>query len=648
MRLEFEPNVAAIPLVENEIFEHLGHREQHDLDFLLKKGISAAQCGDRSLARYLLTEAADVDPASEAAWMWLASISEYPEELLAFLDRVLDINPANEKAAEWHRATKALLAKTFVQRAIAAREDGAFDLAEQSLEQALANDENCVAVWQKRAEWADSDDERTAAYREVLRIDPEQAEARNAVDAIERQRSQSAFSEAKAAAVAGKRKKALELVDEFLRTVPDNAEAWVLRSNLAIDINDKIQSLEEALKIDEYNLTARAMYDFLTTTLRPEPVVEQARTVEQPAEEHDEPLLEAAQPEENEVLSQLAPEPNRGEAISEEVARPEESHRGVEEIFGSVHDEVDPEGLTAESVSVPEEIIAVDTCADDHGDPFAETVAALAVDGFVPEYPKVSPPTEQGVPCPFCRVENTPQAFECESCNALLSHSNIEALLANPKADREVVQQAVTEMEAEWNLREFSVAELKVLGLGHFNLGNHDDGLKYLHEASRLEPNEVILAGEVNAIAIRLDEMQRQEELHGDMPKGRTILVVDDSPTVRKLISGKLEKSGHKVVCAADGVEALEQLEVALPDLVLLDITMPRMDGYEVCKQIRANPEARDLPVVMISGKDGFFDKVRGRMAGTTGYVTKPFGPETLMKALETYLVPTTERTHAS
>ncbi len=65
---------------------------------------------------------------------------------------------------------------------------------------------------------------------------------------------------------------------------------------------------------------------------------------------------------------------------------------------------------------------------------------------------------------------------------------------------------------------------------------------------------------------------------------------------------------------------------------------MPRMDGYEVCKQIRANPASRNVPVVMISGKDGFFDKVRGRMAGTTGYITKPFGPETLMKALETYL----------
>ncbi|MBK7512656.1 MAG: response regulator [Chloracidobacterium sp.] len=124
------------------------------------------------------------------------------------------------------------------------------------------------------------------------------------------------------------------------------------------------------------------------------------------------------------------------------------------------------------------------------------------------------------------------------------------------------------------------------------------------------------------------------------MPKGKTILVVDDSPTVRKLISSKLEKSGHNVVCAEDGVDAMTVLESTVPDLVLLDIAMPRMDGYAVCKLIRSNDATKEVPVVMISGKDGFFDKVRGRMAGTTGYITKPFGPETLMRALETYLLP--------
>jgi twitching motility two-component system response regulator PilG len=113
---------------------------------------------------------------------------------------------------------------------------------------------------------------------------------------------------------------------------------------------------------------------------------------------------------------------------------------------------------------------------------------------------------------------------------------------------------------------------------------------------------------------------------------------VDDSPTVRKLISSKLEKCGHEVICAVDGMDALEKIEESIPDLILLDITMPRMDGYQVCKQIRSNEATQNIPIVMISGNDGFFDKVRGKMAGTTNYITKPFGPETLMKTVNEYI----------
>ncbi len=162
----------------------------------------------------------------------------------------------------------------------------------------------------------------------------------------------------------------------------------------------------------------------------------------------------------------------------------------------------------------------------------------------------------------------------------------------------------------------------------------------YLQEAGQLNPNNVILGSQINTMAIRLEDLRRHEENVEAMPKGKTILVVDDSATVRKLISSKLEKCGHNVLCAVDGVEAMETLEGMVPDLVLLDIAMPRMDGYAVCKLIRSKESVKDVPVVMISGKDGFFDKVRGKMAGTTGYITKPFGPETLMKALETYLLP--------
>jgi twitching motility two-component system response regulator PilG len=142
----------------------------------------------------------------------------------------------------------------------------------------------------------------------------------------------------------------------------------------------------------------------------------------------------------------------------------------------------------------------------------------------------------------------------------------------------------------------------------------------------------------MDALAVRLAEIEQHDREHEPVTQGLKILVVDDSPTVRKLISGKLEKCGHEAICAVDGMDALAKINEVIPDLVLLDITMPRMDGYQVCKLIRSNDATKDVPVVMISGKDGFFDKVRGRMAGTSNYITKPFGPETLMKAVNEYV----------
>ena len=212
-------------------------------------------------------------------------------------------------------------------------------------------------------------------------------------------------------------------------------------------------------------------------------------------------------------------------------------------------------------------------------------------------------------------------------------------VLGNHESDKEMIGNAVCQMEAEKEWRELNADELKNLALGYLNIGNLPKGLSYLNETARMNPNDIVLSSQVNALKIRLAEIEKQKDIHDSMPKNLTILVVDDSATVRKLISSKLEKSGHAVICAMDGVDALEKIKEIVPDLVLLDINMPRMDGYQVCKMIRSNDTTKDVPVVMISGKDGFFDKVRGRMAGTTGYITKPFGPETLMKTVEAYIV---------
>jgi len=109
------------------------------------------------------------------------------------------------------------------------------------------------------------------------------------------------------------------------------------------------------------------------------------------------------------------------------------------------------------------------------------------------------------------------------------------------------------------------------------------------------------------------------------------VMVIDDSPTIRKAVSIGLEAEGYHVVTAVDSVDALRRLEETQPDLILLDITMPGMDGYKLCRKIRSMERTKAIPVVMLSGKDGFFDKVRGRMAGCTDYITKPFASRVLL-----------------
>ena len=389
MRLEFEPTIAPTPPARIASFDEVSHSNSTEFQQLLQKGIAAAKNGEREDARELLMEATEMDALSEDAWMWLASISDYPEERIAFLNNVLTINPTNGRAEKWLAETESLL------------------------------------------------------------------------------------------------------TDSLTETV-----------------------------------SVQAVYDDL-----------------QPS-------------------------------------------------------------------------------------PFHVTNAA-SVDLKAANYTS----------CLFCSYENDASAFQCNSCRAALSLSDIEALIYNPAVDSLRIKKAVAEMETEWNLDDLNDQELTALGIGHFNLRNFEAGQNYLHQLLRRDPNNVILAAQLNTIAIRLDEMNRQHEIDESKPKGKTILVVDDSATVRKLLTSKLEKSGHNVVCAVDGVDALSKIAEAMPDMVFLDITMPRKDGYEVCKEIRSNPAVKNLPIVMISGKDGFFDKVRGKMAGASGYVTKPFGPDALMKALETHLV---------
>ncbi len=116
------------------------------------------------------------------------------------------------------------------------------------------------------------------------------------------------------------------------------------------------------------------------------------------------------------------------------------------------------------------------------------------------------------------------------------------------------------------------------------------------------------------------------------------VMVVDDSQTIRRTAESLLMKEGYQVVTAADGFEALAKVADELPDLIFIDIMMPRLDGYQACALIKNNSRFRQIPIVMLSSKDGLFDRARGRIVGSDEYLTKPFTRDELVSAVRAHV----------
>ncbi len=756
MKLDFESNTMTfIPVVENNVSATVGTDDNSaDTSKMLREGIAAAQSGKPSEARNLLLRVTEAEPNNEKAWLWLASISEYPEELLVFLNNVLKINPENERAIEWSKATKTLLSKTFVQRGIDAAGEQV-EFAKQCFSQAIEHDENNEMAWLWMASVSDSEDEKVSNLQKVLSINPENETAKGLLDSMQKQKCETVFEDAKKFAVEGENTMALDALEQYFAQSAKTENALMLKAFLVNTFAEKMECFAEVLEINPENSLARNNAEYLRSML--EKPSAQEETNELAAEM---PQAEELQ-EENDLAMQAIEEKVSSEAMPEEFNAAEEENVD-ENILSEVplyqeysqeeaqaeYDEMElkfdepqtsndmPETLEFEDSKVEEfsanqsEAVEFEMPADDsfeaeeksfefyqeeekaeeqsapqslfdasQSTPFVdyesktetfnlpelnqvykfqsapaesdytdepakiyeieENEAANAENNYSHlfeqqsdetqpamsfeaqnESPETSfaPQTEM-MTCGFCNATNETHALMCFSCRACLTLADLEMVLTNQEADKEIIGNAVSELEATCEERELTVEELKQIALGYLNVGNLSRGLQYLTKAASATPDDFVLSGQINSLKIRQAEIEKQNAAHEGMPKNLTILVVDDSATVRKLISGKLEKTGHAVVSAIDGIDALEKIKDIVPDLVLLDINMPRMDGYQVCKMIRSNDATKDVPVVMISGKDGFFDKVRGRMAGTTGYITKPFGPETLMKTVETYIV---------
>lgn len=118
---------------------------------------------------------------------------------------------------------------------------------------------------------------------------------------------------------------------------------------------------------------------------------------------------------------------------------------------------------------------------------------------------------------------------------------------------------------------------------------------------------------------------------------GVKVLIIDDSNTIRRSAELFLRQAGYEVILAEDGFDALSKISDHQPSIIFVDVMMPRLDGYQTCALIKQNPVYRSTPVIMLSSKDGLFDRARGRLAGSDRYLTKPFNKEGLVSAVMDY-----------
>jgi len=707
----------------------------------------------------MFLKASELEPNDANVWLWLASISEYPEELMSFVDKVLNIDPYNERAIQWRTATQALLAKTFVQRGTDAAESDQPMYAEDCFAKALEYDPQNTTAMLWLASLSSDDKVRLEYLNRIIEIDPSHEAAKNALSSIALEEEKTEFARIREAAASGNVENSVALLREFTTKHQANVDGWMLLSHLLPNPAEKLDVLETILELDPDNAAARVSFDSISSIFgdvrtRPSdesvalplfdvPVeesenmaaaeeveeIEQPEVFEAPAAFEDSVNMEASEVthdftspdvlEENtfeesanisaveDVYESYEPEAFEAPAALEdsvnmnateevhETYEPEaiEAPRAFEDLGAPIYapmEELVFEPIASSADEVPQTIaVSADDAAEfqyqktqfpeqvDDWDRRTESYEAEEVampalfeeapshveigeevesipmpDDFfpgtdiVPERtgfetvvePQMAESNGHSETCPFCSFGNDQHAFICGSCFAVVSLSELESMMSNKSVDTFVVRRFVDGLESERSQRELSHDELYRLGIGHLNLRNLQFGYDRLLEVSRAKPDDIMLSNHVNSLLIRMNEIREQEQVHADMVSGKKILVVDDSVTIRKLIAGKLEKCGHEVFLCENGSDAIKHIESNLPDLILLDISMPGIDGYEVCRHIRSRAESANLPVVMISGKDGFFDKMRGRMAGSTGYITKPFGPETLMKSIEFYL----------
>ncbi|MBU1565002.1 MAG: response regulator, partial [Proteobacteria bacterium] len=250
--------------------------------------------------------------------------------------------------------------------------------------------------------------------------------------------------------------------------------------------------------------------------------------------------------------------------------------------------------------------------------------------------------------CIYCWSVITVGEIRCKTCQGMLRIA--DGYLPESSSSSELAH-AIQAYERELQTHPENSRIAYCLCLGHFSLGNIDRAREFINKALQISPLEPIftraatlLLKQTAPVAKPLKQVDKAvpEPRATSAPvtsaKQKTILVVEDSKTSRKVISMLLERKGYAIVEAKSGSEALQRSEEGVPDLVLLDVMLPDMTGYEVLSRLRQSTGLAEVPVIMLTGKSKPSDRLKGLFHGSNEYLTKPFDPAKLLAVIEKYL----------
>ncbi len=388
-----------------------------------------------------------------------------------------------------------------------------------------------------------------------------------------------------------------EKEDAFIRVLdldPDNAVAqsgleWI--SGFSTVVQELVREADEAesLRLEEEAEAQRLADEAETQRLAEE--AEAKRRAEEEAETQ-------RQAEEAEA-QRLAEEEAKAEAEAERQAEEEEAQRQADE-------EAEAKRLAEEEAKAEAE--AERQAEEEEAQRQADEEAEAEAERQAEEEAKAEAEAER-------------QAEEEEAQRQADEEAEAQRLAEEEEAAAEAQRQADEEAEFRLLEEQEAAAELDVC------------------EIAESEIQEEIESLQADISTVTTDAAVAQDVAAEDKPASPVVdkdkplvLAVDDSPTIRKLVTMTLTREGFEVITAADGLEALQLLSDHMPDIILSDVNMPRLDGYKLCRFVKKHERTRHIPVVMLSGKDGVFDKLRGKMFGCGDYITKPFESNDLVE----------------